>query len=317
MSIFLNQTARSVSQFPDALYELPGKEKLSTSKYSAPEVTEQGTKLIDQEWEKQVLTRLPTETEEQAWRLGAFVRCREIKSVGDLLRALLAYVLCVSSFRQLGSLSVLPGLANISDIDWHKRLHGTNAWLLWLLGALHCGPQVACEQKTGSAFGRIILVDGTRLKEVGGSGDDWRVYSGYDVHASRLIQVHVTDKHTAESLQHFQLRCFDLLIADRGYGYRKNIAYAYQQQAYVILRLVPSTCPLLDRYGQPLDVVSWHKQVKGVVHCRNAWCAYGGKNIMCRSLRLPCHQKKQQKHEKRGSKKQRRKESSSNQTRFS
>ena len=100
--------------------------------------------------------------------------------------------------------------------------------------------------------------------------------------ASRLIQVHVTDKHTAESLQHFQLQRFDLLIADRGYGYRKNIAYAYQQQAYVILRFVPSTCPLLDRYGQPLDVVAWLKQVKKGKHCRNAWCIHEGKKYHVR-----------------------------------
>jgi len=253
-------------------------------KYSAPEVTEQGTKLINQEWEEQVLTRLPAETEEQALRLGAFVRCREIKSVGDLLRALLAYVLCVSSFRQLGSWAVLLGLANISDTAWRKRLSGANAWLLWLLGALLSGPQVPCEQRTSSALGRIILVDGTRLKQIGGTGDDWRVHSAYDLRASRLIQVHVTDKHTAESLQHFQLQRFDILIADRGYGYRKNIAYVYQQQAYVILRFVPSTCPLLDRYDQPLDVVAWLKQVKRGIHCRNAWCMYEGKKYHVRII---------------------------------
>jgi len=100
------------------------------SKYNVPEVMEQGTKLIDQEWEKQVLTRLPAETEEQAFKLGAFVRCREIKSVGDLLRALLAYVLCVSSFRQLGSWAVLLGVANISDTAWRKRRRGANAGLM-------------------------------------------------------------------------------------------------------------------------------------------------------------------------------------------
>jgi len=44
----------------------------------------------------------------------------------------------------------------------------------------------------------------------------------YDLRESRLIQVHVTDKHTAESLQHFQLQRFDLLIADRGYGYQQK-----------------------------------------------------------------------------------------------
>jgi hypothetical protein len=78
-------------------------------KYTVPEVTDQASKLIDQEWEDQVLKRLPAETEEQAFRLGAFVRYREVKSVGDLLRALLAYVLCVHSFRQLGSWAVLRG----------------------------------------------------------------------------------------------------------------------------------------------------------------------------------------------------------------
>src|SRR5436190_18845889 len=141
------------------------------SKYSAPEVTEQASKLIDQEWVEQVLKQLPAETEEQAFLLGAFVRCREIKSAGDLLRALLAYVLCVSSFRQLGSWAVLLGLANISDTAWRKRLKGATAWLLWLLGALLSGPQVVDERRTPAALGRIILVDATRLNQVGGTGD--------------------------------------------------------------------------------------------------------------------------------------------------
>jgi hypothetical protein len=251
-------------------------------KYSAPEVMEQASKLIDKEWEERVLTQLPSETEEQAFRLRAFVRCREIESVGDLLRGLLAYVLCVHSFRQLGSWAVLLGIANISDTAWRKRLKQANAWLLWLLAAILSGPQICSEQRTSSGMGRIILVDGTRLKQVGGTGDDWRVHSAYDVRASRLIQVHVTDKHTAESLQHFQLQRFDLLIADRGYGYRKNIAYVYQQQAYGILRFVPSTCPLLDRYGQPLDIVAWLKQVKKGKHCRNAWCIHEGKKYHVR-----------------------------------
>lgn len=253
-------------------------------KYSVPEVMEQASKLIDKEWDEQVRTQLPRDAEEQAFRLRAFVRCREIESVGDLLRGLLAYVLCVHSFRQLGSWAVLLGIANISDTAWRKRLKQANAWLLWLLAAMLSGPQVSSEQTTSSGMGRIILVDATRIKEVGGTGDDWRVHSAYDLRASCLIQVHITDQHTAESLQHFHLQPFDLLIADRGYGYRKNIAYAYQQRAYVILRFAPSTCPLLDQRLQPLDIVKWLKQVKRGTHCRNAWCIHEDKKYHVRII---------------------------------
>jgi hypothetical protein len=126
-----------------------------------------------------------------------------------------------------------------------------------LLGALLADPSALIEKRTPSGLGHIILVDATRLKQVGGNGDDWRVHSAYDLRESRLIQILVTDQHTAESLQHFRLQHYDLLIADRGYGYRKNIAYAYQQRAYVILRFAPSTCPLLDLRLQPLDIVKW------------------------------------------------------------
>lgn len=254
----------------------------SQKKYTAPQVTEQGSKLIDQEWEEQVLKRLPAETEEQAFRLRAFVREREVKKVGDLLRALLAYVLCVQSLRHLGCWAVMLGIANISESAWRKRLKAANGWLLWLLGALLCGPQVKSEQN--ASLGRIILVDATRIKQVGGTGDDWRVHCAYNVRKSCLIQVHVTDQHTAESLQHFQLQRFDVLIADRGYGYRKNIAYAYQQQSYVILRFAPSTCPLLDQRLQPLDIVKWLKQVKRGTHCRNAWCIHEGKKYHVRII---------------------------------
>ncbi len=37
-------------------------------KDTAPQVGKQATKLIDKEWEEEVLTRIPAETEEQAFR---------------------------------------------------------------------------------------------------------------------------------------------------------------------------------------------------------------------------------------------------------
>ncbi len=60
--------------------------------------------LIQQGWEQKVLCQLPADYEQQARTTRAFVRAKGLKSVADLLRGLLAYVLCAPSFRQSLSL---------------------------------------------------------------------------------------------------------------------------------------------------------------------------------------------------------------------
>ena len=53
--------------------------------------------LVNDQWTSEVVPRLPKQVNEQAKRLKAFVRVREVKSATDLLRGLLAYVLCGSA----------------------------------------------------------------------------------------------------------------------------------------------------------------------------------------------------------------------------
>src|SRR2546421_7580866 len=141
--------------------------------HTLPALDEQLQVVINQGWEHEVLPQLPADYEQQAQCLGAFVRQRQIKRVADLLRALLAYVLCAPSFRQLGSWALLIGLANLSDVAWRSRLRQARAWLLWLLFELLAVTTLPSGSPSTSVP-RILLIDGTRLKEPGGSGDDWR-----------------------------------------------------------------------------------------------------------------------------------------------
>jgi hypothetical protein len=92
--------------------------------------------LVNDQWSREVVPRLPQQVNEQAKRLKAFVRVREVKSATDLLRGLLAYVLCGSaaSFRRLGAWAMLIGLADMSETAWRQRLRKASAWLLWRLG---------------------------------------------------------------------------------------------------------------------------------------------------------------------------------------
>ena len=223
-----------------------------------PPLSSQLQAAIQEGWEQEVLSQLPADYEQQARTTGAFVRARELKCVGDLLRGLLAYVLCAPSFRQLGAWAVLTGLANLSHVAWQKQLRKARTFLLWLLCELLAVTTLPCGPLPGVQ--RIVLIDATRLKEPGGKGDDWRVHLGYDLLAGRLLDVKVSDGHTAEGFTLFRVQAGDLVVADRGYCRRKQLAYVWQAGAQVVVRLAVHQVPLLDEHGQPFDVLAWLKE---------------------------------------------------------
>lgn len=246
----------------------------------------------DSLWRQEVGPRLPPNLAEKARELNAFERVRGVADALDLLRGLLAYVLCAqaSSFRRLGVWAVLVEVASISDTAWRKRLGKASKWLLWLLGALLAvEPVRAAEQLAQRTEGRVVLVDATRLREPGGCGDDWRMHTAYDVQAARVAEVKVTDRHEAESLQHFELQAGDIVVADNGYGYRRNVAYAHRQHAQVVLYFTPSSFPVEDERGQPIDVLAWlrGKGKARAARSRTCWCCWQDKWYAVRLVDLP------------------------------
>jgi hypothetical protein len=248
--------------------------------HNVPALSSQLQALIQAGWEQEVLSQLPLSYEQQARTMGAFVRAKKLKCVGDLLRGLLAYVLSVSSLRQLGAWAVLIDLANLSHVAWQKRLRQARNFLLWLLIELLSvsAPAPIMEQK------RVILIDATRLKEPGGCGDDWRLHLGYDLLAGRLLDVRITDQHTAEGFTLFDLGPDDLVVADRGYCRRKQLAFLMRRGCQLVVRLAFFQVPLLDEAGEPFDVLAWLKACKVGQHSCPVAFEYEGERFALRLI---------------------------------
>lgn len=252
------------------------------------EMSKQVEALVSDVWEREVEPRLPKELEVQAKKLGALQRKRGLSSAAQVLRALLAYVLCAPSFRRVGVWAVLIGLADLSEAAWRKVLRRASDWLQWLLAELLAVPPQS-DWLAQRVVGRVLAIDGTQLKQVGGSGDDWRLHRAYNLRAGRLVEVTVTDEHTAESLAHYRLQAGDVVVADNGYGYRCSVARVADQQAYGVFRITPSTFPLQDATGQTIEVQAWLSLAGEAVRSLACWCCYQGRSYAVRlvALQLP------------------------------
>lgn len=239
--------------------------------------------VADDLWANEVVPHLPADLELQARTLGAFRRRRACATAGDLLRAILAFVLITTSLQHLGAWAVCAGIANISAPAWHKRLRQCRGWLLWILTELLTAPPPPpCPLRHRD--GRVLLVDATCLGVVGGTGDDWRWHMAYNLRAARLAEVARTDRHGGEHLGRFCFLPGDIVVADNGYGYRRSVATVKPQQADLVMRIRPSTFPFERADGRILDVVAALRRPGDTVREWSGWCTYDGERYQVRLI---------------------------------
>ena len=235
---------------------------MSSQKYdSKPLPAVQEVDLNDAQWEHVVKMCLPEDLEAQARQLKAWSRQREVRSVSDLLRALLVLACCQYSWRELGMWAVLKGVGALAERAWRKRLDRSRAWISWLLSELLGVHQTPSWVPAGA--GRILLIDATRFKTPGGTGDDVRLHQSYELRAGRMEQVQLTDRHQAESLRHFQVQAGDVVVTDAGYPVDSSVEWTRQSQSFLLQRTAASQLHLEDEQGRVIGLKARIKHLPG------------------------------------------------------
>ena len=213
----------------------------------------------DQNW-KAITDMLPADRDLIARQTGAFTRSREIKTSDQLLRLLCFYTWTDLSIRDTCAAANEAGLASLSDVALIRRFQKTGDWIEKLLRQLL--KQRIPPMPLPTLPYRIRLTDGSALSLRKSKGTDYRLHAGYCLLSQSFDSLEIADASKGESFKRLCIQPKDLIIADRGYGRREDIAQAVAQKAQVIIRLAWSHIPLQTRTGEVFDLIKSLQSLK-------------------------------------------------------
>lgn len=209
--------------------------------------------------------------EHLAYETGAFSRRRKVECPTDLLRLILTWAVAERSLQETAALAAESDLADLSAPALLGRFSRAEAWLGAILGDLLAG-------RNASALpgADIRLIDATSISCRGSNNTERRVHLEMDLRTNRTTAIDISDRHGGETLERFTLRPGEIVIADRGYGKRKDVAHAARTGAYFVIRIGWTNLPLEHLSGNAFDVIGALRTVpeacaaEFAVQCRTA-----------------------------------------------
>ena len=203
---------------------------------------------MEDSWALEVVPRLPANLADEARALKASAGAKPCDPLS--LRGVLAYVLGPLR-RACWALGRCWWGSQIFQLRG-KRLRASSPWLLWSLSELVATSEVS------APLGVCPRISCSSMPAVSASQVGRGMIGGCiwpTTLLGRLGQVQVTDRRGGEHLGRYQWQAGDVIVADRGYGYRRSVALALRQQADVVLRIHHVTFPLETDTGQPFTVL--------------------------------------------------------------
>lgn len=210
--------------------------------------------LASESWEV-VKSCLPKDWQKGARETGALTRARGIKDEESLLRLLLMHTAGGLSLKQTAVRAREQGLAKVSSVALFKRLQLAEGWLRGLSEQLTS--EMSAELGSNRPEQRRWrIIDATDVTEPGPTGSSWRVHYSLRLPEMACDFLEVTDVGGGETLKRLPIDRHDVVLADRGYGYRAGVVHAIESGADVVIRFNSQSFPLCDENGKKVNLLA-------------------------------------------------------------
>jgi len=208
--------------------------------------------LLESNWEK-LETGLGIDLAGSAREKKAFLRARELRTPGDLLRMGMVFGLQDWSYSQLSEWALRQEIGDLAGEAVRQRLYHMEDWLDWLIGKVL---ERRCSALGCQAGWKVRLQDATTVSRPGSQGTDARLHLELDLSNLCVSGVEVTDASGGESLARFEAAPDEIRVGDRGHAFASGMGPVLQK-GYLVVRINWQNLPLYTASGARFDPIAW------------------------------------------------------------
>ena len=211
---------------------------------------------------------LPKHWQWQARACGAVNRMRGARDFASLFKLLMLHISGSLSIEQTCVRARELGIARVSAMAFYKRLRKAGGWFAWMCEAM-------IKQHQGGAFlqgalkgRRVLAVDGSDITEPGAKGSGYRLHYAVQLPQLRCVHAQFTTQEVAESVEVFPVKAGDVVMADRAYAKRRQLAWLIERGADAIMRMSPTLLPVEGQNDSEGIAFDWLKHLRKLKGCK-------------------------------------------------
>lgn len=192
--------------------------------------------------------------------------CRDmgVSSVGNyvftdpevIMKVMLCYLMSGESFKTVSRRAVAQGLLeHVSDAAILNKFRKCGDYFKELSTEI-------IKERTRNILGDnnynwvVRAVDGTYITAPEGRANNMILHTSINVLNGVIDHIEVTDAHEKETIQRFPVGRGEIILADRGYGYRSGVSYVVERGGHIIVRVNADGLPCFNMNGSKFDFLS-------------------------------------------------------------